>query len=219
VTQALLLLLAAVNPFAAGAGLVSALAARRSSPEDAAVVAAGRSASRDERDADADPARQDGRVTLAVGLAVAAATAVLLAGLSDPILDLLDVSLPTFQVGAAIVVGLSGFLWLIRGAAQSASTDEQLPAAGPWRGLIVPLLVPVLVTPGLVVASITAGADHGVVSTTLAAVLTLAVAGLGALAPRSVSGSTVVWAVGARFVGALAIVLALALAVDGVKSV
>lgn len=214
-TQALLLLLAAVNPFAAAAGLVTALPDRPATADEDGLAAL----------------RRNRLLTLFVAGDVVIAAAVLLGWLSDPILDLLDVSLPTFQVGAAIVVGLSGFLWLIRGASVpvpvpadggvdgDAPADEQLPAGGRWRGLIVPLLIPVLVTPALVTASITAGADHGVTSTTLAVVLTLLVTGLGALAPRSVTRTKVVWAVGARFVGALAIVLALALAVDGVKSV
>lgn len=222
-TQALLVLLAAVNPLAAAAGLAGALAP---SPPGGA-------------DGESGPGRRDRLVTLFLGVDAAAALAVLLAWLSDPFLELLDVSPPTFRITAAVVVGVSGLVWLLRGASLKVDAerpaDEQLPPSGPRRALVVPILVPVLVTPALVTASISMGADHGVVPVLVAAAVTLAVTTTAALVPCTGSPTgegdpvhrtgwgggvtAVVWSVGARLVGVLAIVMALALAVDGVKTV
>jgi small neutral amino acid transporter SnatA (MarC family) len=215
VTQALLVLFAAVNPIATATGLATALSSSGGSPGAAR--------------ADGDAAAAGGRarlITLLVGVDVVAGLVVLLAWLSDPILDLLDVSPPTFRIAAAVVVGASGLLWLLRGAslagADDPRRDDPLPAAGAWRGLAVPVLVPVLVTPAVLAAGIAMGADHGVGAALLAVAVALVLTTLlaaGLVAGRRPPAVAVLVAVGARLVGVLAIVMALALAVDGVKTV
>jgi hypothetical protein len=93
--------------------------------------------------------------------------------------------------------------------------DVDVPA-GSWGPVGVPLLIPALVTPQLAMVAISTGADDGtLVSAWTAAVVLLLACGAAAMTKRRRLG----WLVGARFIGALGILVAFALVVDGVKSV
>ena len=152
------------------------------------------------------------RLTMAVAAAIAFVIAVLSAVVSGPVLDVLDVTPGTFRVSAAIVLGLASARWLIIGAASVAADG---PAEGPGR-VVVPLLIPVLVTPQLVMVSISIGADEGVAVVAAGAVAGLA---LGWLAATVTKRHPAGWIAGMRLVAALAMAVAIALAVDGVKTV
>jgi small neutral amino acid transporter SnatA (MarC family) len=144
---------------------------------------------------------------------IAAALGLIAAGASGPLLDLLDVSRSTFQVATAVVVGLAGAKGLLVGPRRV--TDEGPP---PGRGgrVVIPLLFPVLVTPSLVTASVSVGAERGVVLAAVGLLSGLALAVMAAVAPPRWE---VLWRVAARFLSAGAVALALALAVDGVTTI
>jgi small neutral amino acid transporter SnatA (MarC family) len=152
------------------------------------------------------------RLTLAVAAAIAAAIAVAAAAASGPILDALDVTLGTFRVAAAVVLGLAGARWLIVGAPSVAADG---PADG-WGRVGVPLLIPVLVTPQLAIVGMSVGADEGVAVVAIGAAVSLALAWLAAVVPKRHHAG---WVAGVRLVAAIAIAIALALAVDGVKTI
>jgi small neutral amino acid transporter SnatA (MarC family) len=151
------------------------------------------------------------RWTMAAAALIAGAIAVVCAGVSEPILDALDVTLGTFRVAAAVVLGLAGARWLVAGAPVVAGDG---PADGPGR-IVVPLLIPVLVTPQLVVVSVSVGADEGVAVVAAGAAVSLALACIAAVLPK---GRRAAWTAGLRLVAALAVAVALGLAVDGVRT-
>lgn len=150
-----------------------------------------------------------------IGAVAASITLAIVAGLaaaSEPLFDALDVSGATFRVATGVVVGLAGARWLVFGA---HPVEVDTPPAS-WRRVAVPGLIPALVTPQLVMAAISAGADDGtfVATWTAAIALALAWAALAARKQRRLG-----WLAGTRFLGALGVAVAFALVVDGVKSV
>ena len=148
-------------------------------------------------------------VVLAVAGAIAWALATFAAGTSGAVLDALDVSPGTFRIAAGAVLGIVGGWWV---AAGGRRVDD---SGTGWGQLGVPFLVPVLVTPQLAMVSISAGVDHGTVVVSAAAAVSLALA----VAAGVAGGQRMAWQAGARFVGALAVAVALALVVDGVQTV
>lgn len=152
------------------------------------------------------------RLTMAAAAAIAFAVAVVCAGVSDPILDALDVTLGTFRVAAAVVLGLAGARWLIAGAPTVAADG---PSGGPGR-VAVPLLIPVLLTPQLVMVSVSVGADEGVTVVAAGAAVSLALAWVAVVVSKRHRAG---WTAGLRLVAALGIAVALGLAVDGVRTV
>lgn len=152
------------------------------------------------------------RLEMAVAVTIAFAGAVVTGAVSEPILDALDVTPGTFRVAAAVVLGLVGAQWLLAGG---PSVAAGVPNEG-WARVAVPLLFPVIFTPQLFIVSVSTGVDDGVVMVAAGTAVGLALALAAAVATKR---HQPVWNAGARFAGALAIVVALALAVDGVKTV
>ena len=152
-------------------------------------------------------------------MAVAAAIATVLAGvaalLSGPVLDALDVTPATFRVAAAVVLGVAGVRWLVVGPWRLPDGIGFDTAAGGWRRIVVPLVVPVLITPQVVVVSASLGADHGVGPVVIGAAAGMAAAWAAAV----VRARPLLWPIASRFVGLGAVVLALALASDGIRTV
>jgi len=155
------------------------------------------------------PRRSKTLVAAAAGITFA--LALVAAAASEGVLDALDVTPETFRVAAAVVLGLTAARWLVIGA-RPVAVD---PPTDGWRAMAVPLLIPVLVTPALATVSIAVGADDGVAVAALGAAVALALAWGAAV----VRGPALVWSWAARLFGALGIAVALALAVDGVRSV
>ena len=147
----------------------------------------------------------------ATAAVAAALVAVAFAGASGPILDALDVSPATFRLAAGAVLAAGSLWWVVAGRPPVAGDDE--PARG-WARLLLDLLL--LLSPQLVAVSISLGADEGVGVVAVAATAVLALTWL-ATALGSVRAA--VWSGVARIVGAVGVVLALDLVVDGVKSV
>ena len=155
---------------------------------------------------------EEERRTITAAAVITAALAVAAAALSGPLVDLLNVSPATFQLAAAIVLGLVAARWLIAGIASVAAEG---PENG-WGRVVVPLLVPVLVTPQLAAISIAAGARDGVVPVIAGVAVGLALAAAAATAAKR---RRTPWDTGARFVAVVALALALALAVDSIKTI
>ncbi len=152
------------------------------------------------------------RLTMAVAAGITCAVAVGFAAVSGPALDALDVTPGTFRVAAAIVLGLAAARWLVVGAPSVAADGV---ADGPGR-VAVPLLIPALVTPQLAMVSVSVGAAEGVAVVAAAAAASLALAWVAAIVTKRHHAG---WAAGGRLVAALAMAVAIALAVDGVKTV
>jgi small neutral amino acid transporter SnatA (MarC family) len=147
-------------------------------------------------------ALSDSRARVAfVGAAIAVAV---LAGCSEPVLDWLDVSPPTFQIAAGAVVAVGAARWVAVGARPPAPDEP-------------PSILRVLLTPPLVAAAITAGTEVGAAWSTAAAVLALVVC-VGAISWQH-RLSTAAWSWAARLVGVAGLAVAFGLVVDGVKTV
>ena len=160
------------------------------------------------------------RTVLLVGGWVVAATLLALAALlHDPFFDLLDVSAPSFDVAAGIVMLAGAARPLLRGRAIEEATASLLDASP--RAALAPLAVPLLASPAALVAAIAYGERVGEGPTIVAAA---AVTGLAALVVgvepllRSRHRQAVDAAL-ARLTGALLVVVAIGLIVDGVMSV
>jgi small neutral amino acid transporter SnatA (MarC family) len=142
---------------------------------------------------------------VALAAAVAWVVAVALAVASDEVLDLLDVSAPTFRLGAAVVLGAASLRWLVGGPPHLDGDDVGAAAAA----------LPAVVTPQLAVVSIAMGADEGVVPVAVAGAVALALS----WAAWRVGGGRKAWSWAARLVAGAGTVVAIALAVDALQTV
>ena len=150
---------------------------------------------------------------LAAGGGVAVALALYLAAAlgAETWLEALDVAPETFRLAAGLVMVVAGGYAVWRGRVAAGAGE------GGWLAGISPLGVPLLASPAGLVAAISHGADDGEGKTLAAALVVIALAGvLAFLAPRR--GGAALDAA-ARLLGALLIVLAAGLAVDGVRAV
>lgn len=146
------------------------------------------------------------RAAVATGLV---AIGVAVAAVATPLLDALDVSSPTMQVGAGMVL----ILWSLLAFARW--TDDAAPTARPGiAGGLVPGLFPIVFTPPVGVLTLAVAARNGFP----APIVGLAIIGAVLAAP---SGATA--AIGkrpARLVSATAgVVLGIVLMTDGVLAV
>lgn len=146
------------------------------------------------------------RAVVGVGLVV---IGVVLAAISSPLLDALDVSSPTMEVAAGMVVILWSLVAFVRW------TDDPAPTSRPgWIGGLVPGLFPVVFTPPVGIVSLAVAARNGFP----APIIGLAIAGAVLAAPAAVAA-----AIGrrpARIVSATAgVVLGIVLMTDGVLAV
>jgi small neutral amino acid transporter SnatA (MarC family) len=149
----------------------------------------------------------------AVGGAVGGLAVCVAAALGDPLLDVLDVSEPSFRVAAGIVAALAGVADVFR---RPPSPDPALPGR---RAALVPVAVPVVARPALLVIALGAGADEGVLVSLAAMVLGLALlTGLATRAPADGPGGRALrWASRLLAVGLVA--CGVLLTIDGVLAV
>lgn len=147
-------------------------------------------------------------VALGTGLAVVLIAA--LAGLADPVLDALDINLGTYRLGAGVVVAVAGLRSLVERARRGAdepTTDVRLAGY---------VFFPTLVTPGAAVLSISVGAEEGLLTAALAAAIAIVAGGLGVYyrrrIPALLAGALT------RLLGAGAVIVGVALAFDGIKT-
>ena len=110
-----------------------------------------------------------------VGMATAVLTSLGL--LTKPILDLIDVSTPTFRLSAALVMGVTALLWFIRPSKPIEALDDE-------GSTLVTLGVTMLLTPGPVFAAMAANGDAGVVAGIVAVVVAGTLTGAALLVRR-----------------------------------
>jgi hypothetical protein len=103
------------------------------------------------------------------------------AGLSGPLLDALDVSGPAIRLAAGIVAGVAGLVAVFR---RPPAAEPALPGRG---AALVPVAVPLVATPALLLLAMSAHSDRGL--PVLVAGLVLAVALLAVLAGSGLAGA------------------------------
>lgn len=148
-------------------------------------------------------------VLIGAGAALALlATAVLAA---DPLLDFLDVAPETFRIAAGIVMATTGVFaaWRARVAAA--------PLEGDWRDGVFPLALPLLAGPAGLVAAMSYGLDEGRGLTFVAAAVVVTLA--SALCLAQTRRATRPLDALARIAGALLVVIAAGLIVEGVGDI
>jgi small neutral amino acid transporter SnatA (MarC family) len=99
--------------------------------------------------------RRDVAALALVGGAVAAIAALVVAWVSGPLADALDVSGPALRLAAGIVMGLAGLVAVVR---RPPPAEPALP--GP-RAALVPVALPLVATPALLLAAASAHSDRG----------------------------------------------------------
>jgi small neutral amino acid transporter SnatA (MarC family) len=124
--------------------------------------------------------REVGEVALLGGL-VAGVGVLVVAWLSGPLLDALDVSGPAIRLAAGIVAGVAGLVAVFR---RTPAAEPALPGRG---AALVPVAVPLVATPALLLLAMSAHSDRGfpvlVAALAVAVALLAGLAGSG-LAPR-----------------------------------
>jgi small neutral amino acid transporter SnatA (MarC family) len=142
------------------------------------------------------------------GLAVCVAAA-----LGDPLLDLLDVSDPSFRTAAGIVAGLAGAIDLLR---RPPSPEPALPGR---RAALVPVAIPVVGRPALLVVALGAGADEGILvsAAAIATGVALLIGLVAAVPTEGPRGRVLRWA--SRLLAAALVAGGVLLTVDGVMAV
>ncbi len=145
----------------------------------------------------------------AAGLGLALAAVVGVAAASGPFLDGIDVSPEAWRVAAGVVLLAAG----VRVVVSPRAAAE--PGLAGYGAALIPVAFPLLLTPELVMLGVSAGADLGTATTSLAAAIALA--GV-AVIPYERFPATVA-AAAARFHGAFVVVGGLALIVEGIRDI
>lgn len=154
--------------------------------------------------------RTDRPAAIAAGAVVALVALVLLAVASEPLLDALDVNLGTYRLGAGVIVAFAGVRWLVAGAVAPAEEPET------DRGLAAFVAFPTLFTPGAAALAVSIGAEDGVVPVAVAAAVAVAVGALGVYVRRLVHPKFA--GGGVRLLGAVAGIIGVIVAVDGIRT-
>ena len=150
---------------------------------------------------------------VASGAAPVALTLVALGLAAGPVLRALEVSVPTVLVGAGLVVGATSLVDLVAGR------PAALPGLDRRGAMWCPVAFPHLLRPQLAVAVLAAGAAHGALSATVAALVPLALTvALARFASPGASLGLGLVAVG-RMLAALGVLAAVDLVIDGVFAV
>lgn len=152
--------------------------------------------------------------SLAVGCAAVVGGAMtLLAWMSGPILDWLEVDTETFRIATGLVVAAVGLARTLGWGSRPEQVDTSDGRAGLAHNLW-PVAYPVLSGPVTVAASISVGSDHGVALVVAGAVVGVGLTWFaGGLRGGGWAGHVV------RFAGVVLMVLATALIFDGLRDV
>ena len=154
--------------------------------------------------------RTDRPVPVLAGTVIAGLTLVALAASAGPLLDLLEVNLGTFRLGGGLVLAVAGIRWLAVGAPMGTTepmNDNRL------AGFV---FFPTLLTPGAAVLAVSVGHEHGLATAGPAAAIVVVIGGLAVYFRRRVPellGQGLV-----RLLGAGSLVVGIALAVDGIRT-
>ena len=149
----------------------------------------------------------------AAGGAIGGLAVVVAALIGDPLLDLLDVSEPSFRLAAGIVAAVAGAADLFR---RPPAPEPALPG---WRAALVPIAIPAVARPALLVLALGAGADERVLASVGAMLLGIALLTvLAALWPtEGPRGRALRWA--GRLLAAGLVACGVILAIDGILAV
>ena len=144
----------------------------------------------------------------------------LVAALHQPLFDLLEVSAPSFDVAAGLVMLVGAMRPLLRGRAIDEHAASMLEGGRPL-GALAPLAVPLLATPAALAAAISYGerAGTGPTIAVAAGLVTVGALGLWVSANLASSPARAVVEALARLTGALLIAVAVGLIVDGVLTI
>jgi multiple antibiotic resistance protein len=149
---------------------------------------------------------------LAGGALAAFGVVTALAAWSGPLLRSLEISPETFRIGAGFVAAIAGgvVLALPRPAAE--------PVPRGWRAALWPVAFPLLAGPEVLALAVATGSQEGVGPTLGAAGIALAaLVALGTLRRRLMPDRVLVWS--SRVLGAVLLLVAIWLAVDGIRDV
>jgi small neutral amino acid transporter SnatA (MarC family) len=145
-----------------------------------------------------------------IGVACAGGGVLGLAAVAHPLIDTLDVSPETFQIAAGLVitvVAVVDVVWPDR-------RPEQL--VGGWRDGLVPVAYPLLLSPGLVLFSLTTAVDRGVWVTVGIGAVGL----VGGLVASALSRERhTLWVAAVRLIASALVVLGVAMVMDGIRTV
>jgi small neutral amino acid transporter SnatA (MarC family) len=153
-------------------------------------------------------------VRLAVAGGAIGGLVVILAVLAaDPLLDLLDVSAPSFRLAAGIVAAVAGVADLFR---RPPAPEPALPG---WRAALVPIAIPAVLRPALLVLALGAGADERVLPGVRAMLLGIALLAVivAAWPTEGAPGRALTWA--SRLFAAGLMAGGVLLAIDGILAV
>lgn len=140
----------------------------------------------------------------------AAALALVTLGLvTAPLLDLADLTTPTFRLAASVVIGFTGAVWMIAPTSPVKSLDDHTSAP-------VTLGLTMLLTPGPVFAAMAANGDGGVAAGVVSVIIAMG-ATLALLVAKRLPEPVAVWAT--RFIGALTIVVAVGVGINAARTV
>lgn len=144
-------------------------------------------------------------------LVVVAGIGALLVGLgllTSPILEGLNLSTSTFRLAAALVIGITGAKWFLAppGPPEDVSSGRDADVH----------VMTTLLTPGPVLAAMAANSEAGVVAGIVSVAVAIALTAALLVAPRLTEPGA---AALTRFVGALAIVVAVAVGIDSARTV
>jgi hypothetical protein len=158
--------------------------------------------------------RRQRAAVAALGSTLAGAALVIVAVVSSPVLDWLQVSAPTVRIAAALVVAVTGVIDLV---GRVPSPDPGLPGLG---GALVPVLIPLVLRPALALLALSAGADHGVAPVVVgAALIVAATVGAGVVVPLEPGPKRAMARWTMAILAVVVIAIAIAMAVDGVFDV
>lgn len=156
-----------------------------------------------------DRSSPDWRRQVVPTVAGAAAVLAALGLLTAPLLDLGDLTTPTFRLAASVVIGVTGTVWMV---GPTRPIEDAEPHGGPRRVLGLTLLL----TPGPVFAAMAANGDGG----TVAGLVSVVVAGgamLAALVAPRLPDPLALWAT--RLLGAVTIAIAVGIGINSARTV
>ncbi|MGI9657941.1 MAG: hypothetical protein ACR2OD_03450 [Gaiellaceae bacterium] len=154
-----------------------------------------------------------GKRAVVSGVLLVFVACAVIAALSDAILDGLNVSHETFALAGAAVVAVMG----LRVVAFPEFRD--LPEFAGFRAALIPVAIPLLFTPELAMLTVTAATREGIGETLAALVLALVLVLVAARVARQIEGSRIAFSVGARILGAIAVFVGVAIALDAIYDV
>ena len=148
------------------------------------------------------------RTGVAPILAGATAALATLGLLTAPILDLIDVTTPTFRLSAALLMGVTGLVWMLR----PTRPVTELGDASAWTVLGATMLL----TPGPVFTAMAANGDGGTVAGLVSVGVAMTLVAASVLG-RRLTDPVASWA--AQLTGSGAVIAAVAIGLDAARTV